>query len=167
MVGRVQLNSSDPSWQSFSRSHLHLALMHWPLSHRNWASVDEPAVVLQEAFSHSASSEPSSQSTSESHFHDMGMHLALKSGGKSEDENEDLSISFQAFCYKHVPLTPTDSCLGAKYGLACPPTHQNNFAPSRVMWLSHCNFIFRATRILYFFLIHLRELQQVNENSPL
>ena len=82
VVGRVQLNSSDPSWQSFSRSHLHLALMHWPLSHRNWASVDEPAVVLQEAFSHSASSEPSSQSTSESHFHEMGMHLALKVGKK-------------------------------------------------------------------------------------
>lgn len=65
----VQFASSLPSWQSFSMSHRHLELTHWPLEQRN--SVPGRQVVLGQ----SASSLPSPQSLSKSHFQYSGTHL--------------------------------------------------------------------------------------------
>ena len=62
-----QLTSSEPSWQSFSRSQRHLLEMHCPLLHLNWS-------LVQLASSQPRSSLPSPQSSSKSHFQYSGTH---------------------------------------------------------------------------------------------
>jgi hypothetical protein len=57
------------TWQSFSRSHLHLLKMHWPLEHLKEFSLQ--VVRLQ-----SASSLQSVQSLSKSQRHNNGMHFS-------------------------------------------------------------------------------------------